>query len=197
MIRLVTFAAALLFAGAAQAHTFGAHGAGFIAGFAHPLGGFDHLLAMIAVGLWAAQLGGRALWAVPAAFVGAMAVGSVAGLTGYELSGLEQAIAVSVLILGLVIAAALRMRTDLAAMLVGAFAICHGIAHGAELPEAAAPVGYAVGFMLATALLHGVGICLGLLSAHKLGADRFGRYAIRAAGVAIAVAGVYLTVPLV
>lgn len=197
MIRLVAFAAALLSAGAAQAHTVGAHGAGFIAGFAHPFGGLDHLLAMIAVGLWAAQLGGRALWVVPAAFAGTMALGGIVGLAGYELSGFEQVVAASVLVLGMVIALALRMRTDLAAMLVGAFAVCHGLAHGAELPASAAPLGYVVGFILATALLHGVGCGLGLLSARTGRTDRIGRRAVRTAGAAIAVAGVYLVTPFI
>ncbi len=197
MTRPVVFAAALLVAGAVLAHTFGAHGAGFVVGFVHPLAGFDHLLAVIGVGLWAAQLGGRALWIVPSAFVGAMALGGAIGLSGYEFSGIEQGIAASVLVLGLVIASALRMRTDLAAMLVGVFAVCHGLAHGAELPETAAPLAYAMGFVLATALLHGVGIGVGLLSARKPGADRVGPCAVRAAGVATAVAGLYLALPLI
>lgn len=188
MVRLIGLVVvALLAAGAAQAHTFGAEGAGFVAGFAHPLGGLDHLLAMVAVGLWASQLGGRALWLVPSAFVGAMAVGGLIGMAGVEIGGIEQMILASVLVLGLVVAMAFRIRTDLAMGLVGLFALFHGMAHGLELPEASAPLGYAVGFVLATALLHGVGIAAGLIASTRLSV-----LATRAAGAVVALAGVGL-----
>src|SRR5258708_21754085 len=113
----------------AAAHTFGAHGAGFAQGIAHPLGGIDHLLAMVAVGLWAAQLGGRALWAVPAAFVAMMAVGGVAGMLGAALPLVEFGISGSLVVLGVLVALAARLPVAVSAVLVGLLALFHGHAH--------------------------------------------------------------------
>ena len=162
---------ALGFPGVAQAHT--GHlgslssegGQAFWTGFFHPLGGLDHLLAMIAVGLWAAQQGGRAVWAVPVCFVGAMAFGGILGMQGGEWSlvGVESGIAGSVLVLGLCIAWAVRWPWSVSAVLVGFFALAHGAAHGAELPGGLSAWGYTLGFVLATALLHAVGLAVGLL----------------------------------
>ena len=182
----VTFAAFLSLTGFAQAHP-GHGGGGFADGFAHPLHGLDHLLAMLAVGLWAAQLGGRARWAVPAAFVGAMAVGGALGMAGAGLPLAEQGIAASVLILGLLIAAAVRLPLVAGAALVGIFALCHGYAHGAEMPETAAGAVYALGFAGATALLHGCGFGLGVLLQRAAKAEW-----LRAGGVAISAVGVLL-----
>ena len=182
----VTLAAFLSLAGFAQAHP-GHGGGGFASGFAHPLHGLDHLLAMLAVGLWAAQLGGRAWWAVPACFVGVMACGGALGMMGVGLPFAEQGIAASVLILGLLIAAAVRLPLAAGVALVGLFALCHGYAHGAEMPETAAGAVYALGFAGATALLHGCGFGLGVLMQRGARADW-----LRASGVAISAAGVLL-----
>ena len=175
-------AALCLFAGTASAHT-GEHTAtGFASGLTHPLLGLDHLLAMIAVGLWAAQQGGRARWAVPAAFVGAMLMGGgLAGL-GWGLPHVETAIALSVLVLGLLIAMRRRRGTTAGMLLAAGFALFHGYAHGLEMPQAASPVGYALGFVLATMCLHGMGIAGSLI----------GRRATQLAGAGIAVSGLAL-----
>jgi urease accessory protein len=152
------FAAALAFAPAlAQAHPGHGSGVGFTHGFAHPMMGLDHLLAMLAVGLWAAQLGGRAAWLVPAAFVSVMSAGSALGMSGANLPMVEQGIVASVLILGLLIATAARLPLGASAALVGVFALFHGLAHGTEMPASASGLAYAAGFAVATALLHAIG----------------------------------------
>jgi urease accessory protein len=148
-------------------HTISLHG-GFLIGFLHPLGGLDHLLAMIAVGLWAAQLGGRALWAVPASFLAAMLLG---GFLGFGTSGIplmEQGIAASVVLLGLLIALAIRPPLVIPILLVAFFALFHGVAHGAELPPSTGAATYSAGFLLATATLHAAGLMLGVLAANRL-----------------------------
>jgi len=142
----------------AEAHTIGAQGAGLVAGLAHPFIGLDHLLAMIAVGIWAGQLGGLAVWIVPLTFVSVMAAAAGLGSLGFALPLVEPAIACSVLVLGLLIAGSVRLPTIAGASLVGLFAVFHGYAHGLELPQAASPVLYGIGFVLATSLLHGLGI---------------------------------------
>ena len=146
----------------AEAHSLGAAGGGLAAGLAHPFCGLDHLLAMIAVGLWAAQLGGRARWLAPLAFVGVMAASAWLAVGGAELPLLEPAVAGSVLALGLLVACAVRVATPASLALVGVFAIFHGYAHGLELPASAVPALYALGFVAATATLHGLGLALGL-----------------------------------
>ncbi len=148
----------------AWAHGQGAHTheAGLIAGMLHPFSGLDHLLAMVAVGLWAARQGGRALWALPASFVGAMAVGSMLGMSGVAFAGMEAGIALSVLVLGLLVAMRRQMLLPLAAMLTGLFALFHGVAHGQEMPLAALPWGYGFGMLAATALLHAAGVFAGM-----------------------------------
>ena len=180
---------AALVAAPAAAHT--GHGLdGFAAGFAHPFGGIDHLLAMIAVGAWAAQQGGRAVWALPAAFVGVMGAGGSLGLSGFALAGTESVIVASVLVLGAVVAAAAKLPLAIAAPIVGAFALFHGLAHGAELPEAANAPAYAAAFVLATALLHAGGIALAFalrgakprLALRALGAAQVGAGVLLAAG---------------
>src|SRR5579883_978366 len=119
---------------------------GFASGFSHPLLGLDHILAMVAVGLWAAQLGGRSLWAVPATFVGVMSVGGMLGLLGVPLPMVEAGILASVLILGLFIATAVRLPLAASMLLVGAFALFHGHAHGTEIPATASGLTYGLGF---------------------------------------------------
>jgi urease accessory protein len=183
-------AAALLFPALAHAHP-GHDGHeltwDFRAGAAHPLMGMDHILAMVAVGLWAAQLGGRARWLVPAAFVGVMALGGALGRSGVVMvPGVEQGIAASVLVLGLLIAAAVRLPVAASMALVGGFAVFHGFAHGAEMPTAAGGLGYGAGFVTSTALLHAAGVGLGLL------AGKFSARVPRLAGWGIAAAGVVM-----
>jgi urease accessory protein len=180
--RTLALAALCLFAGTASAHT-GAHTAtGFAGGLAHPLLGLDHLLAMIAVGLWAAQQGGRARWAVPAAFVGAMALGGVLAWSGVTLPQVETAIAFSALVLGLLVATQQRWAVAPGMAIAAVFALFHGYAHGLEMPQGASPVPYGLGFMLATVFLHGAGI-VGSLA---------GRHAMRLAGFGIAASGAAL-----
>jgi len=184
--RTFALAALCLFAGTASAHT-GSHTVtGFISGLTHQLLGLDHLLAMVAVGLWAAQQGGRALWAVPAAFVGAMLVGGSLALSGMALPHVETAIAASVLVLGLLIATRRQWAVPLGMALAAGFALFHGHAHGLEMPLAASPMLYALGFVLATAFLHAAGIA----------SHRAGHRAVQWAGAGIAATGFALMVTL-
>jgi urease accessory protein len=155
-------AASLAFAPAvAFAHP-GHDGASLATGFLHPLGGIDHIIAMVAVGLLAARLGGRAVWLVPASFVATMAVAGVAGMMGAGLPYVETGIAVSVVVLAAVALLGTAMPVAVAMGLVAFFAVFHGYAHGAEMPETMSGLAYGAGFVAATALLHGVGIALGL-----------------------------------
>jgi urease accessory protein len=163
----------------------GSMGGGFAGGFAHPLFGPDHVIAMVAVGLWGAFLGTPAIWLLPIVFPLVMAVGGVIGILGVPLPGVEFGIALSAVVLGLMVALAAQPPLWVAAVLVGAFAIFHGHAHGAELPPGADAVAYSVGFVVATGLLHLTGIAFGLLARWPAG-----RYAVRAAGGAIALAGI-------
>ena len=174
----------------ASAHTGIGATTGFLHGFWHPIGGIDHVLAMVAVGLFAAQLGGRALWAVPATFVAIMAAGGTLGMAGVALPAVEVGIALSVLVLGLVVLAGRRWPLGLAMALVAVFAVFHGHAHGSEMPVDASGLSYGLGFMLATALLHLAGIGLGI-GLGRLAATEGGRL-IQASGAAIALAGVVL-----
>ncbi|MGE0008170.1 MAG: HupE/UreJ family protein [Parvibaculaceae bacterium] len=151
-----------LSAGVAQAHTGVGSTMGFGHGFGHPFSGLDHILAMVAVGLFAANLGGRALWLVPASFVAMMAVGGMLGIAGIGVPFVEIGIALSVVVLGAAVALSWNVPVAAAMTLVGVFAIFHGHAHGAEMPLAASGLAYAAGFMLATAILHAIGIGLGL-----------------------------------
>jgi len=162
---------------------------GFAHGFLHPLTGFDHLAAMVAVGLWAAQQGGCALWVVPLTFVAVMALNGLLGTLGVSVAFVEPGIVASVFVLGLLVAAAVRLPLVASSLIVGVFAVFHGHAHGAEMPETVSGLAYGIGFVLATGILHGCGIGLGLL-AGWLGSPRFVRYA----GGASAVLGVYLFV---
>ena len=180
---------ALLAASPAEAHLLGGAAPSAFTGFLHPLSGLDHVLAMIVVGLWASQQGRAAALALPLAFPLAMAAGAMLAFAGFVLPAPDAAIALSVLLLGLMIALALRMPLPAGASLVAAFALFHGHAHGAELPASASPLGYGAGFLAATVLLHVIG--LGLGRAARLGR---GRLVLRAAGSAIAAAGILLMV---
>lgn len=181
--------ALLAMSGSVQAHTFGLPHQDFMAGLGHPVSGLDHVLAMVAVGLWATQLGGRALWLVPLTFVLTMAVGGALGFLGVQLPLIELGIAGSVLILGTLVALASRLPLAVSMALVGVFAIFHGYAHGAEMAPEASAFGYSLGFMLATALLHGTGIGIGLAARQDIPAQF-----LRLAGAAIAVSGALLLI---
>ena len=170
-----------LFCGAARAHSGGDAAGGFSEGLLHPFLGLDHLVAMIAVGLWAAQQGGRALWAVPAAFAGATLIGGVLALQGGVLPYVETGVALSVLVLGLLIAAQFR-QSAVAVAIAAAFALFHGYTHGLEMPPAVSSMRYVLGFVMTTVFLHGVGVVGGLL----------GRRATRVAGFGIAATGLAL-----
>lgn len=185
MTRLFAASAlALLAASPAWAHTGGANVSGLLAGVQHPVSGLDHVLAMVAVGLWGAQLGGRAVWVLPAAFPVAMAGGGLLGLLGVPMPGVEVGIALSALVLGAAVLLAARPPLLGAALLVGAFAVFHGHAHGGELPPGADALLYSLGFVLSTALLHAAGLMAGLAMRRP---SR--RLALRGAGAAIAAAG--------
>jgi urease accessory protein len=160
------------------------HGS-FAAGFTHPLFGADHLLAMTAVGLWAALIGGRAIWVVPAGFVGAMVFGFLLAMTGAGLPFVEPLILASVVVIGLLTMLALRLPAAAGAVLVGFFALFHGHAHGGEMGEAGM-IAYAAGFAAATALLHAAGIGIGLTIGRR------GEALTRVAGGLTAAAGLYL-----
>ncbi|GJD64120.1 HupE/UreJ family protein [Methylobacterium frigidaeris] len=180
-------AAALLLLSSQAAFAHPGHGdaAGLAHGFAHPLSGADHLLAMVAVGLLAAARGGRALWAVPLAFLGMMAVGGALAAAGSALPFVETGIGLSVVAFGLAAAFGAGLPLAAALALVGTFAVFHGYAHGAEMPETASGLAYGIGFLAASALLHLAGIGLGF------GAGRVAQgRALPFAGAAVAVAGV-------
>lgn len=164
---------------------------GLEAGFAHPFSGVDHLLAMVAVGLWAAQRGGRLTLGLPAVFVGVMMLGGVAALGGLPVPMVESGIAASVLGLGLLVATAAKLPAAPSLALVGLFAFFHGHAHGTELPAMAGGAGYTFGFAAATALLHGAGIGLALGTRRLLAQDGHAM-ALRASGVAVSLAGAFL-----
>ena len=173
-----------ILAGQAMAHPGHGGHSGFASGFMHPILGWDHVVAMLAVGLWAAFLGGRALYVLPLVFPLVMALGGVLGMTGVALPAVESGIAASGVVLGLLVAFAVRAPLAASAALVGVFAVFHGHAHGTELPEAYGPLGYGLGFLIGTALLHGAGIALGLAARSDLG-----RIAMRGAGGLIALTG--------
>jgi len=176
-----------LVASPALAHLDPAEHGSFAAGFTHPLSGLDHILVMVAVGLWATMLGGRALLAVPAAFVGVMVLGFVAALVGLPLPFVEPVILASVVAMGLLVALALPISAVTGAIIVGFFAFFHGHAHGGEIGGAAF-LSYGAGFVLATALLHAAGIGIGLVMGHLMSGKK-GRIAMRVAGGATALGG--------
>jgi len=173
-------------AGPASAHTGSDAAIGFLSGFLHPISGADHLVAMVAVGLWGAQLGSPAIWALPITFPLVMALGGVVGISGFELPFVEQVVGLSGVFLGLAVAARAKPPLWAAGLLVALFAIFHGYAHGKELPAAADPIGYGVGFMTATGLLHLCGILIGTLIVWPRGETL-----VRVCGAAIGCVGAF------
>jgi len=182
-IRLFAVLLSLTAASPALAHTGDVTG-GFVGGFAHPLLGPDHVAAMVAVGLWGAFLGPSAIFILPIVFPLVMAAGAVLGIAGVPVPAVEAGIAVSAAVLGLMVALAARPPLWVAAVIVGAFAIFHGHAHGVELPPGADALAFSAGFVIATGCLHLAGIAFGLLACWPAG-----RIAVRAAGGIIAAAG--------
>lgn len=158
---------------------------GLISGFMHPILGWDHVVAMVAVGLWGAFLGSPSIWILPVVFPLVMAFGGALGVMGVPVPAVETGIAASAVVLGAMVAFAVRPPIWIAALIVGAFAIFHGHAHGTELPNAANPLAYSIGFVVATGLLHLCGIAFGLLVRWPVG-----KLLVRAGGVIIALLGV-------
>ncbi len=176
----------LAFAAALALHDESGTAGDFLDGVWHPVSGLDHVLAMVAVGVWGAQLGAPAVWTLPVAFPLVMALGGMLALLGVELPAVELAIAASALVLGALVVTASRPPPWVAALVVGFFAIFHGHAHGAELPEGASGLAYSIGFVLATGALHGAGIALGLVQKWKRG-----EAVLRAAGALVAGGGAF------
>ena len=173
----------------AWAHVGSGEAGGFLTGLQHPVSGLDHVVAMIAVGLWGAQLGNPALWVLPVLFPMMMAGGGMLGLMGIPLPGVEIGIAISAIVLGTMVFAEARLNIQLAMVIVAFFAIFHGHAHGTELPAGQSGLLYSMGFVAATGCLHGVGITIGLI--HRWQA---GRLALRGAGSLVCAAGIYFLV---
>jgi urease accessory protein len=183
-ICFMVLAVSLLWAASAQAHVERGQAIGFITGLEHPWSGLDHVLAMIAVGLWGAQLGNPALWILPVTFPMVMSLGAMMGLLGIPLPGIEIGIAVSAILLGAMVLGEVKPKLYIAAVMVGFFAIFHGHAHGTELPAGQSGLLYSMGFVIATGCLHGIGITIGLI--HRWPA---GKLALRGAGAFIAAMG--------
>lgn len=190
--RVLVLAAGLCLAGTAAAHTGGMSGHGFSAGFSHPIFGLDHLFAMLAVGMWGAFLGAPAIWALPVTFPLVMALGAVLGIAGVPLPAVEWVIAFSVIVLGVAIALAARPPVSVAASLVGLFAVFHGFAHGQELPPESSALSFAIGFVLATGLIHISGIAIGLVVRLPNGTT-----VLRLGGVVVAAVGCWFGLQLV
>ena len=185
---LLALAILVLSPGLAFAHTGIDHGAGLFHGLAHPVGGLDHVLTMVAVGVLAFVLGGRALWLVPLSFVGMMIIGFASGIAQIGVPFVELGIALSSVVIGAAAAAGRPMPVALAMGLVGSFAIFHGHAHGAEMPESAGGLGYGLGFVTATTVLHLAGIAAALGAARIIG--RYGKLAAQIAGGVFALGGI-------
>jgi urease accessory protein len=186
----LTLAAATLAPAAALAHPGHADQSGFVHGFLHPIAGLDHILAMVTVGILAYQIGGRALYLVPSAFLAVMAAGGLLGLAGVSFYFVEPGIAASVVVLGIIVAMALKPPVAVAMAIVALFAVFHGYAHGIEAPLDGSTAAYGSGFMLATALLHATGIALGMLVGRI--SERQGPIGYRLAGSAVALAGLVI-----
>ena len=185
---LSTIAALLVaaWASTALAHLGLGEAYGLLTGFLHPISGIDHMLAMVAVGLWGAQLGAPSIWVLPVAFPIVMAVGALLGFLGIPIHGVEYGIAVSAILLGAAVAFEVRAPMVLAAILVGTFAIFHGHAHGTELPPGQSAMLYSIGFVIATGCLHAIGIGIGTIHRRS-----WGRKVLRTAGTAVAAGGVF------
>ena len=171
---------------AAWAHIQAGEAGGFVSGLSHPVSGLDHVLAMVAVGLWGAQLGMPALWVLPVAFPMMMAFGGMLGLMGMPLPGVETGIALSAIVLGALVLGGIRMPLAAAVVVVAFFAVFHGHAHGTELQAGQNAVLYSLGFVIATGLLHALGISIGLIQRWDAG-----RVVIRGAGAIVLAGGLY------
>jgi urease accessory protein len=186
-IRTLTVLGVLFFSvSSAFGHPLKGEATGFLSGFRHPISGIDHVLAMVAVGLWGAQLGAPAIWLLPVAFPIVMAMGGMLGLMGVPIPGIEYGIAASAILLGAAVMFEVRPPLAFAALLVGFFAIFHGHAHGAELPPGQDAMLYSIGFVIATGCLHAVGIGIGTV--HRWS---WGQKFLRAAGAMVALGGVF------
>lgn len=179
-------AAFLVWAQSAYAHVERGQAAGFLSGFRHPWSGLDHIAAMIAVGIWGAQLGAPAIWLLPVTFPMVMAFGGFLGLIGVHLPGVEFGVACSALLLGTMVCVEMRPKLIWAAVLVGIFGLYHGHAHGTELPAGQSGLLYSMGFVIATGCLHGLGISLGMVHRWPVG-----KLALRGAGAIISLGGMY------
>ena len=188
-LSLWTILVAILWPLYAWAHVGSGAAGGFLTGLQHPVSGLDHVVAMLAVGLWGAQLGAPAVWVLPVVFPMMMAFGGMMGLMGIPLPGVEVGIAVSAVVLGLMVLAEARLKLQLAMVVVAFFAIFHGHAHGTELPEGQSGLLYSIGFVAATGCLHGLGISIGLI--HRWHACRL---ALRGAGSLVCASGIYFLV---
>jgi urease accessory protein len=181
----VIFALSVLAATPAGAHLVDAMGGGWSEGFAHPFSGIDHLVAMVAVGIWATQLGRPALWLLPLVFPLLMALGAALSLAGTPLPGVEDGVAVSVAVMGVLLAVAARPRLWIGAAVVAIFGLFHGYAHGAEMPETAQPLAYGLGLLFATVILLSIGIGLGLAARSPTGQKLLPVGAAAVAGIGI------------
>jgi urease accessory protein len=179
-------ALAIPWAQTAFAHVGQGEAYGLLTGFVHPLSGLDHVLAMVAVGLWGAQLGAPAIWVLPVAFPLVMAMGGMLGFLGVPIPGVEYGIAASAIVLGTAVAFEVRPPLVIAALLIGCFAIFHGYAHGTELPPGHSALLYSMGFVIATGCLHAVGIGIGTV--HKWS---WGQQLLRGAGTVVAAGGFF------
>jgi len=179
----------LLAPATAAAHVQGGEASGLWSGLTHPMAGWDHVLAMVAVGIWGAQLGQPAIWVLPVTFPVVMAFGGMLGLMGLALPGVEFGIAISAVVLGILVLGEVKPPLWIAVVIVSVFAIFHGHAHGTELPAGSSGVYYSIGFVTATGTLHALGITIGLI--HRWSA---GRVVLRAGGAAVSLAGVLFLV---
>ena len=189
-LRLLIFLWLVLASGnSVFAHGDGEIGGGFVSGISHPIRGMDHVVAMVAVGLWGAQLGAPAIWLLPIAFPLVMAFGAAMSLMGFPLPGVEIGIACSAIVLGLMVLLESRPPLAVSLLLVAAFALFHGHAHGTELPNGESGLAYSLGFVMGTGLLHAAGIGIGCI-----GHWPWGKICLRAAGALVMVSGVYFLI---
>ena len=188
--QIITIVTEMVILSASSAHAHIQHGGamGFTTGFYHPWSGWDHILAMVAVGIWGVQMGQPAIWLLPVTFPVIMSIGGFLGLIGCPLPGTELGIGLSALLLGVMVVAEARPPLWVAVILVGIFGLYHGHAHGTELPPNEDGLSYSIGFVIATGCLHGVGITMGLIHRWKAGA-----IALRIAGIVIMCGGVFFT----
>jgi urease accessory protein len=181
-----TMVVTVFFPYSAWAHVSSGEAGGFLTGLQHPVSGLDHVVAMLAVGLWGAQLGAPAMWILPVVFPMMMAMGGTLGLMGVPLPGVEVGIAVSAVVLGFMVLKEARVKLQFAMVIVAFFAVFHGHAHGTELPAGQSGLLYSMGFVAATGCLHGIGITIGLIHRWQMG-----RLALRGAGSIVCAAGIY------